>query len=186
MCFGIVRQRNKCGCRLSLWINNTCFSPSLYSMSSAILGSSKIIILLVFEHPRQTIGYIFSLMVWLIEALEVLLLMECYENKMEAGSWGTITIWESAQFSRLNYGHSRWHTYSTSKGLNKATMQIDNLEVVRALPDGMLVDVGITVIRRVQWIMRTEGQWLIMYIPREINLVADGLAKLSLEWESRL
>ncbi|KAK5840501.1 hypothetical protein PVK06_009402 [Gossypium arboreum] len=65
-------------------------------------------------------------------------------------------------------------------------MQIDNLEVVRALPDGMLVDAGITVIRRVQWIMRTEGQWLIMYIPREINLVADGLTKLSLEWESRL
>ncbi|MBA0585485.1 hypothetical protein Gorai_016259 [Gossypium raimondii] len=109
----------------------------------------------------------------------------------EAWNLDLFCVWLSEDvvkqiFSRLNYGHSGWHTYSTSKGLNKATIQTDNLEVVRALPDGMLVDAKITVIRRVQRIMRTEGQRIIMYIPREINLVADGLAKLSLEWESRL
>ncbi|KAK5783679.1 hypothetical protein PVK06_038192 [Gossypium arboreum] len=73
-----------------------------------------------------------------------------------------------------------------SKGFTKAMIHIDNLEVARALHDGMLVDADITMLKRVQRIMRTDGQWSIRYILGENNLVADTLVKLSLEWESRL
>ncbi|MBA0797577.1 hypothetical protein Gohar_008259, partial [Gossypium harknessii] len=46
-------------------------------------------------------------------------------------------------------------------------IHIDNLEVVRAVHDNTLVESSITVLRRVQQIMRTEGRWLIRYVPRE-------------------
>ncbi|KAH1096303.1 hypothetical protein J1N35_013224 [Gossypium stocksii] len=43
----------------------------------------------------------------------------------------------------------------------------DNLEVVQALQDNTLVESSITVLRRAQQIIRTEGRWLIQYVPRE-------------------
>ncbi|MBA0612428.1 hypothetical protein Godav_013028, partial [Gossypium davidsonii] len=46
-------------------------------------------------------------------------------------------------------------------------IHIDNLEVVPAVHDNTLVESSITVLRRVQQIMRTEGRWLIRYVPRE-------------------
>ncbi|MBA0820090.1 hypothetical protein Gohar_027871, partial [Gossypium harknessii] len=34
--------------------------------------------------------------------------------------------------------------------------------------------------------MRAEGMWTIKHIPRNQNLVADRLAKLSMNWKSSL
>ncbi|MBA0561366.1 hypothetical protein Golob_018202, partial [Gossypium lobatum] len=45
---------------------------------------------------------------------------------------------------------------------------------------------GIIIIRRIQRIMRAEGQWRIRYIPRKCNLVTDYLVKLSLTLGSNL
>ncbi|MBA0698700.1 hypothetical protein Goari_000399 [Gossypium aridum] len=43
-------------------------------------------------------------------------------------------------------------------------------------------DSSITLIIRIQWIINSEGQWEIRYIPKECNLSADRLAKFSLAW----
>lgn len=61
----------------------------------------------------------------------------------------------------------------------------NNLEEPRALHYGKLVDAGIIILRMVQRFMRIDDQWSIRYIP-ENNLVADGLAKLRIDWESVL
>ncbi|KAK5829662.1 hypothetical protein PVK06_013455 [Gossypium arboreum] len=48
------------------------------------------------------------------------------------------------------------------------------------------VDSGNTVLRRVKRLLRSKGQWEIKYVPRECNLIADQLAKISLSWKSSL
>ncbi|MBA0680522.1 hypothetical protein Goari_012214 [Gossypium aridum] len=63
---------------------------------------------------------------------------------------------------------------------------LDNLEVVRALTVEWSKDLGITLIRRIQRVMNYEGQWEIIYVPKNCNLSADRLAKLSLAWQSNL
>ncbi|MBA0632265.1 hypothetical protein Godav_001046 [Gossypium davidsonii] len=73
-----------------------------------------------------------------------------------------------------------------NKGYRRTIIHTDNLEVVQALTDLGLEDLGITVLRRTQRIMKSEGQWKINHIPREQNSVADRLAKLSLNWKSTL
>ncbi|MBA0874722.1 hypothetical protein Goshw_021096 [Gossypium schwendimanii] len=45
---------------------------------------------------------------------------------------------------------------------------------------------GITVLRRVQGLLESEGQWWIRYVPREANTVANCLANMSLEWKTSL
>ncbi|MBA0635446.1 hypothetical protein Godav_029182 [Gossypium davidsonii] len=62
----------------------------------------------------------------------------------------------------------------------------DNLEVAQILNDMNLEDSGITVLRRTLRIMHSEREWRIKHIPRNQNLVADRLAKLSLSWKSSL
>ncbi|MBA0567158.1 hypothetical protein Golob_011914, partial [Gossypium lobatum] len=71
-------------------------------------------------------------------------------------------------------------------GHKRATIQTDNLDEVQALFDILLEDLGITVFRRVQRIMRSEGRWRIRYVPREHNIIVDQLAKLSLTRKSSL
>ncbi|MBA0656812.1 hypothetical protein Goklo_009142, partial [Gossypium klotzschianum] len=48
-----------------------------------------------------------------------------------------------------------------SKGFKKATIQTDNLEVVKALQDNLMINSSIIMLRRIRRIMRTEGQWCI-------------------------
>ncbi|MBA0845182.1 hypothetical protein Goarm_022909, partial [Gossypium armourianum] len=45
------------------------------------------------------------------------------------------------------------------------------------------VDSGITLLRRVKRILCFEGQWKIKCVPRECNLIANQLAKISLSWQ---
>ncbi|MBA0602765.1 hypothetical protein Gorai_002934, partial [Gossypium raimondii] len=71
-------------------------------------------------------------------------------------------------------------------GYRRTIIQTDSLEVVQALTDMEMEELGITVLRRTQRIMKSKGQWRIIHIPREHNLVADRLAKLSLNWKSAL
>ncbi|MBA0596704.1 hypothetical protein Gorai_013513, partial [Gossypium raimondii] len=73
-----------------------------------------------------------------------------------------------------------------NRGHKRATIQTDNPDEVQALFDILLEDSGITVFRRVQQIMRSEGRWRIRYVPREHNIIVDRLAKLSLTWKSSL
>ncbi|KAH1129460.1 hypothetical protein J1N35_000838 [Gossypium stocksii] len=67
-----------------------------------------------------------------------------------------------------------------NKGYRRAIILTNNLEVSPILTDSNMVDFGITVLKRTQWIMKAEGIWRIKHIPRSQNLVADCLAKLSL------
>ncbi|KAK5839204.1 hypothetical protein PVK06_007976 [Gossypium arboreum] len=62
----------------------------------------------------------------------------------------------------------------------------ERLQVVQTLSNLDLEDSGITVLQRPERIMRAEGVWKIIHIPRTQNLVADHLAKLSLNWKSSL
>ncbi|KAK5836136.1 hypothetical protein PVK06_011891 [Gossypium arboreum] len=73
-----------------------------------------------------------------------------------------------------------------NKGYKQAIIMTDNLEVTQNLTNLDLEDLGITVLRRTQHIMQPEGEWKIKHIPRNQNLVADHLAKLSLSWKLSL
>ncbi|MBA0634063.1 hypothetical protein Godav_022221, partial [Gossypium davidsonii] len=68
------------------------------------------------------------------------------------------------------------------KGYKKVRIQTDNLEVVRALSMEETMDSGI----RVKRFLRSKGQREIKYVPRECNLIADQLAKISLSWQTSL
>ncbi|KAH1072730.1 hypothetical protein J1N35_025058 [Gossypium stocksii] len=59
-----------------------------------------------------------------------------------------------------------------NKGYRRATILSDNLEVAHALMDMNLEDSRITVLRRIQRIIKAEGIWRIKHIPRCQNLVA--------------
>lgn len=41
-------------------------------------------------------------------------------------------------------------------------------------------------LRRVQQILRSKGQFWIRYVPRKANTVVDCLSKMSLEWKTNL
>ncbi|MFQ6624568.1 hypothetical protein Gotur_003309 [Gossypium turneri] len=73
-----------------------------------------------------------------------------------------------------------------NKGYKQIIIMTDNLEVEQILNDMDLEDSGITVLRRTLRILHSEGEWRIKHIPRNQNLVADRLAKLSLSWKSSL
>ncbi|MBA0550679.1 hypothetical protein Golob_021603, partial [Gossypium lobatum] len=49
-----------------------------------------------------------------------------------------------------------------------------------------LEDLGITILRQVQRIMRSKGQCRVRYVPRGKNIIAGYLAKLCLAWKSSL
>ncbi|KAG8485897.1 hypothetical protein CXB51_020227 [Gossypium anomalum] len=74
----------------------------------------------------------------------------------------------------------------SSKVYKKVQIQIDNLEVVRALSMKETIDSGITLLKRVKRLLCFEGQWEIKYVPRECNLIADQLAKISLSLQTPL
>ncbi|KAA3478810.1 Beta-glucosidase 46 [Gossypium australe] len=71
-------------------------------------------------------------------------------------------------------------------GYRKGIIQTDNCEVAQALTDMIMEEQGITVLSRTKRIMHSTGQWKVIHIPRDRNLVADRLAKLSLNWKSSL
>ncbi|KAH1096248.1 hypothetical protein J1N35_013169 [Gossypium stocksii] len=73
-----------------------------------------------------------------------------------------------------------------NKGYKQTIIQTDSLEVVQALTDMRMEESGITVLRRTQHVMKSKRQRRIIHIPREQNLVANRLAKLSLNWISTL
>ncbi|MBA0684344.1 hypothetical protein Goari_025936 [Gossypium aridum] len=73
-----------------------------------------------------------------------------------------------------------------NKGYRRVIILTDNLEIVQILSDLDLEDSGITVLRNTECIMRAEGMWKIKHIPRNQNLVAARLAKLSMNWKSSL
>ncbi|MBA0574202.1 hypothetical protein Golob_001431, partial [Gossypium lobatum] len=65
-------------------------------------------------------------------------------------------------------------------GYDKVIIQSDSLEVVKAIQRSFFNSSNSTLIRRIQRILSQEGQWLLVYIPREQNQVAGCLAKLTL------
>ncbi|MBA0793983.1 hypothetical protein Gohar_018354, partial [Gossypium harknessii] len=72
--------------------------------------------------------------------------------------------------------------YATTGGVarhRRIIIMTDNLEVAQILTDMDLEDSGITVLRRTHRILQSERGWMIKHIPRNQNLVADRLAKLS-------
>ncbi|MBA0872893.1 hypothetical protein Goshw_022800, partial [Gossypium schwendimanii] len=73
-----------------------------------------------------------------------------------------------------------------NKGYKQIIIMTDNLEFAQILNDMDMEDSGITGLRRTLRILYSEGEWRIKHIPRNQNLVADRLAKLSLSWKSSL
>ncbi|KAH1040733.1 hypothetical protein J1N35_042476 [Gossypium stocksii] len=67
-----------------------------------------------------------------------------------------------------------------NKRFKRVIIQTDSLEVVQALIDLGMESSSIIVFRRTQRTMKSKRQWRILHIPREHNLVANRLAKLSL------
>ncbi|MBA0668711.1 hypothetical protein Goklo_001598, partial [Gossypium klotzschianum] len=65
-------------------------------------------------------------------------------------------------------------------GYDKVIIQSDSLEVVKAIQRSFFNSLNSALIRRIQCILSQEGQWLLLYIPREQNQVAGCLAKLTL------
>ncbi|KAH1074172.1 hypothetical protein J1N35_026500 [Gossypium stocksii] len=57
---------------------------------------------------------------------------------------------------------------SLNNGFNRVVIHIDNVEVVQALQDNLLEDSGITILKRLQEVMSTEGGWLIQHVPKKI------------------
>lgn len=51
-----------------------------------------------------------------------------------------------------------------NKGFKRIIVLSDNLEVVRVLQDKALIVLGILVLRSIQQIILTEGQWWIRYV----------------------
>ncbi|KAH1113745.1 hypothetical protein J1N35_007123 [Gossypium stocksii] len=72
------------------------------------------------------------------------------------------------------------------KGHKRVKIQTDNLEVVKTLNMEGNVDSGITLLTRIKRTLQSEGQWEVKHVPRECNLVADHLAKISLSWQTPL
>lgn len=64
------------------------------------------------------------------------------------------------------------------KWYKRATVQIDNLEVIEALTNKGMEDSSITVRRMVQITMHSEEQWWIQYVARAKHLAADRMTKL--------
>ncbi|KAH1121921.1 hypothetical protein J1N35_005081 [Gossypium stocksii] len=73
-----------------------------------------------------------------------------------------------------------------NKGYRRAITMTDNLEVAQNLEDLDLEDSRIAILSRTQQILRSEEEWKIKHIARDINLIADRLAKLGLNWKTSL
>ncbi|MBA0803615.1 hypothetical protein Gohar_013805, partial [Gossypium harknessii] len=65
------------------------------------------------------------------------------------------------------------------RGRNQVIIQTDNLEVVKAILGSTSSVSNSALIRRIQSVFE-ENQWLLRYIPRERNQVADCLTKQAL------
>ncbi|MFQ6645761.1 hypothetical protein Gotur_019180, partial [Gossypium turneri] len=73
-----------------------------------------------------------------------------------------------------------------NRGYTRIIIMIDNLEVTQNLTTLDLEDSEITVLRKTQRIKQSEGEWKIKHIPRNLNLVTNHLAKISLSWKTNL
>ncbi|KAK5841936.1 hypothetical protein PVK06_004262 [Gossypium arboreum] len=74
----------------------------------------------------------------------------------------------------------------TRQGYNEVIICSDNLENVILLGERKDEGSSNALIRRIQQILSLEDNWVLTYVPREINRVADALAKISLSSGSSL
>ncbi|KAK5817682.1 hypothetical protein PVK06_022610 [Gossypium arboreum] len=66
------------------------------------------------------------------------------------------------------------------QGYNKVIIHSDNLENVILICESKVVVSKNALIKRIQQILASEENWCLNYVPREINRVADALAKMAL------
>lgn len=66
------------------------------------------------------------------------------------------------------------------RGFKKDIINTDNLEVVKALNDSNMKALGITILRRVQKLLKSEDLWRICYVVRDENSDVELLAKFGL------
>ncbi|MBA0582529.1 hypothetical protein Gorai_024671, partial [Gossypium raimondii] len=57
----------------------------------------------------------------------------------------------------------------------------DSLEVVKAIQDFSLADSNSTLIRRIHQLLANVGHWVMQHIPRELNEIANCMAKLAFD-----
>ncbi|KAG8499648.1 hypothetical protein CXB51_006070 [Gossypium anomalum] len=98
------------------------------------------------------------------------------------GSWVILSTDRAAEF----WGILDGILLLLNKGFRRIIILTDNLEVAQNLSVLNLEDSGIAALRITQRILQSVGKWKIEHIPRNLNLVADRLAKLSLKWKSNL
>ncbi|MBA0735612.1 hypothetical protein Gogos_019446, partial [Gossypium gossypioides] len=58
---------------------------------------------------------------------------------------------------------------------------LDGLEVVKAIQDFSLADSNSTLIRRIHQLLANVGHWVMQHIPRELNEIANCMAKLAFD-----
>lgn len=114
-----------------------------------------------------------------------MLLLEAYcLIKMAIGFWDIIVTWANVLLLKRNCeGILDGFIILLNKGYRQYTIQTDNAEVVKALSDKKMEDTNITILRRVQRIIYSKGQWRIRVVPRESNMIVDHLAKECLAWK---
>ncbi|KAA3482563.1 LINE-type retrotransposon LIb DNA [Gossypium australe] len=73
-----------------------------------------------------------------------------------------------------------------NKGYRRIVIVTDNLEAAQNLTTLRPEESGIAILRRTQRIIQSEGEWKIKHVSRNMNMVTDCLAKLSLNWKNSL
>ncbi|MBA0783461.1 hypothetical protein Gotri_001170 [Gossypium trilobum] len=82
-------------------------------------------------------------------------------------------------FTAELYGFLDGLTLLQKQGYDRVLIQSDNLEMVKTICDRKLDRSNISLVRRIQQILKHEDKWLVRYTLGENNQVANFLAKLA-------
>ncbi|MBA0698053.1 hypothetical protein Goari_021562, partial [Gossypium aridum] len=82
-------------------------------------------------------------------------------------------------FTAELYGLLDGLTLLQKQGYDRVLIQLDNLEMVKTICDRKLDRSNISLVRRIQQILKHEDKWLVRYTLGENNQVVDLLAKLA-------
>ncbi|KAH1081557.1 hypothetical protein J1N35_021318 [Gossypium stocksii] len=136
----------------------------------------------------QKILCTFYEIVWLLRMFGPTLIQEeSFVIRKEIGSLDTTGSWVNVQSLMRSYGcildslkiiQRRGHAH--------VIIQTDSLEVVKSTLGNPSIDSNSYLIRRIRKILSQEDNWILKYIPKEHNQVADCLAKQALLDEANL
>ncbi|MBA0642030.1 hypothetical protein Goklo_026495 [Gossypium klotzschianum] len=102
------------------------------------------------------------------------------QDNPRSGLLGLTMIWVIVQFFMLSYGAYGMLYFCYKKGgRDRALIQTNCLEVVKAIQEGYSVSSNSALLQRIQLMLQSKNHWVIRHVPRECNQVADLIAKMS-------